>query len=88
MKRAGEREDPFPAITIVEEIADELAEAGRSVRRLKEELAGLKDARVMAVDRSQASQTALIAAFNSAAARIEGLTKKLNQTIGTEVAMG
>jgi cell division protein ZapA len=69
-------------------IADELAEAGRSVRRLKEELAGLKDARVMAVDRSQASQTALIAAFNSAAARIEGLTKKLNQTIGTEVAMG
>jgi cell division protein ZapA len=69
-------------------IADELAEAGRSVRRLKEELAGLKDARVMAVDRSQASQTALIAAFNSAADRIEGLTKKLNQTIGTEVAMG
>jgi cell division protein ZapA len=69
-------------------IADELAEAGRSARRLKEELAGLKDARVMAVDRSQASQTALIAAFNSAAARIEGLTKKLNQTIGTEVAMG
>ena len=69
-------------------IADELAEAGRTIRRLKEELAGLKDARVMAVDRSQASQTALVAAFNSAAARIEGLTKKLNQTVGTEVAMG
>jgi cell division protein ZapA len=69
-------------------IADELAEAGRSFRRLQEELAGLKDARVMAVDRGQATQTALIAAFNSAAARIEGLTKKLNQTVGTEVAMG
>jgi len=69
-------------------IADELAEAGRAIRRLQEELAGLKDARVMAVDRSQATQTALIAAFNTAAARIEGLTKKLNQTVGTEVAMG
>jgi hypothetical protein len=34
------------------------------------------------------TQTALVAAFNSAAARIEGLTKKLNQTVGGEVAMG
>ena len=69
-------------------VADELAEAGKRVRALEEELATLKDARVMASDRTQATQTALIAAFNSAAARIEGLTKKLNQTVGGEVAMG
>lgn len=69
-------------------VADELAEAGKTIRRLEEELAALKDARVMASDRSQATQAALITAFNSAAARIEGLTKKLNQTVGGEVAMG
>ncbi|HEX2513036.1 MAG TPA: cell division protein ZapA [Xanthobacteraceae bacterium] len=69
-------------------VADELSEAGKTIRRLEQELAGLKDARVMAADRSQMTQTALVAAFNSAAARIEGLTKKLNQTVGGEVAMG
>jgi cell division protein ZapA len=69
-------------------MADELAEAGKTIRRLEEELAGLKDARVLAADRSQATQAALVAAFNSAAARIEGLTRKLNQTVGGEVAMG
>lgn len=69
-------------------VADELAEAGKTIRRLEEELAALKDARVMASDRSQATQAALVAAFNSAAARIEGLTKKLNQTVGGEVAIG
>ncbi len=70
-------------------VADELAETGKTIRRLEDELAALKDARAIATDRSQATQAALIAAFNSAAARIEGLTKKLNQTVGeNEVAMG
>ena len=69
-------------------VADELAEAGKSIRRLEEELAALKEARGMASDRTQATQAALVMAFNTAAARIEGLTKKLNQTIGGEVAMG
>jgi cell division protein ZapA len=69
-------------------VADELAEAGKTIRRLEEELAALRDARVIASDRTQATQVALVAAFNAAAARIEGLTKKLNQTIGGEVAMG
>jgi cell division protein ZapA len=69
-------------------VADELSEAGKTIRRLEQELAGLKDARSIAADRSQMTQAALVAAFNSAAARIEGLTKKLNQTVGNEVAMG
>lgn len=70
-------------------VADELAEAGKSIGRLEEELAALKEARGMAADRTQATQAALVTAFNSAAARIEGLTKKLNQTVvGGEVAMG
>jgi cell division protein ZapA len=69
-------------------VADELAEAGKSIRALEAELASLKEARGMASDRTQATQAALVMAFNTAAARIEGLTKKLNQTIGGEVAMG
>ena len=69
-------------------VSDQLAEAGKTIRRLEQELAGLKDARVIAADRGQMTQVALVAAFNSAAARIEGLTKKLNQTVGSEVAMG
>ena len=69
-------------------VADELAEAGKRIRALEEELAGLKEARGMASDRTHATQAALVMAFNTAAARIEGLTKKLNQTVGGEVAMG
>jgi cell division protein ZapA len=70
-------------------VADELAEAGKNIRRLEEELSALKDARVVAADRTQATQEALVVAFNSAAARIEGLTRKLNQTVGgDDVAMG
>lgn len=69
-------------------VADELVEAGKTIRKLEEELATLRDARVMAADRSQATQAALVHAFNVAAERIEGLTKKLNRTIGGEVAMG
>ena len=69
-------------------IADELAEAGKNIRRLEEELSSLKKARVAAGDRSMATQAALVHAFNSAAERIEGLTRTLNQSIETEVAMG
>jgi cell division protein ZapA len=69
-------------------VADELAEAGRKLRRLEEELAGLQDARVIAAERQKVTQAAVVAAFNSAAERIEGLTRKLNQTIGNSVAIG
>jgi cell division protein ZapA len=63
-------------------VADELTEAGRRIRRLEEEIAALQDARVVSADRSQQTQAAIVAALNSASERIEGLTRKLNQTIG------
>jgi cell division protein ZapA len=71
-------------------VADELAEAGRRLRRLEEEIAGLQDARVVAADRVQQTQAAIVAALNSASERIEGITKKLNQTVanGGGVAVG
>ncbi len=70
-------------------IADEFSEATKKLRRLEEELAALQDARVTAADRAQATQTAIAAAFTSAAERIEGIAKKLNQSVGEPgVALG
>ena len=69
-------------------VADELAEAARKVRRLEEELVTHQDARVVASDRAKAAADAVAGAFNSAAERIEGITKKLNQSLGNGVAIG
>ena len=69
-------------------VADELSEALRKVRRLEEEIAALQDARVVASDRAKAASDAVVGAFNSAAERIEGIAKKLNQTLGAGVAIG
>ncbi|MCQ3943658.1 MAG: cell division protein ZapA, partial [Alphaproteobacteria bacterium] len=43
-------------------VADELSEAGRRMRRLEEEITALQDARVVAADRTQATQAAIVAA--------------------------
>ena len=69
-------------------VADELAEAKRKIRRLEEESTALQDARVLAADRAKAASAAVVNAFNSAAERIEGITKKLNQSLGNGVAIG
>lgn len=69
-------------------VADELSEALRKIRRLEEEIAALQDARVVASDRARAASDAVVGAFNSAAERLEGITKKLNQSLGSGVAIG
>ena len=69
-------------------VADELAEARASMRRLEEDVAALQDARVVAADRAKAASDAVVNAFNSAAERIEGITRKLNATLGNGVAIG
>jgi cell division protein ZapA len=72
-------------------IADELAESGKAVKRLEADIAGLRDTRGASAARMQATQTALVAAFTSAAERIEGIAKKLNQPVapnGNGVAQG
>jgi cell division protein ZapA len=69
-------------------VADELAEATRRIRLLEEEVAALQDARVVASDRARAASDAVVGAFNSAAERLEGITKKLNQSLGNGVAIG
>jgi cell division protein ZapA len=71
-------------------VADELAETSERLRRLEPELAALQEARVVSAHHAKATQAAIAAALNSAAERIETLTRRLNQTIGDEegVAMG
>lgn len=62
-------------------VADEMNEMTRRMRRLEEEITALKDARVVAADRAKAASDAVVGAFNSAAERLEGITRKLNQTL-------
>jgi len=70
-------------------VADDLAEMGKKLRRLEDEVATLNDARVVSADRMQATQSAIVAAFNSAAERIEAIARKLNQTVAEgNVAVG
>ncbi len=70
-------------------IVDELSEAQQRVRKFEEELAGLMNARQIATDRTQKTHAAIAAAFNSAAERIETVTRTLNQIDdGHEVPCG
>jgi cell division protein ZapA len=71
-------------------VADELAEALLRIRVIEQDVAALQDARLAAADRAKAASSAVVHAFNSAAERIEGLTRKLNQTVpnGHGVAIG
>ena len=87
-EKFGEIGDTRLTVMAALTVADELAEATRRLRRLEEEVAAMQDARVVAADRAKAASAAVVHAFNSAAERIEGLTKKLNQSLGNRVAMG
>jgi cell division protein ZapA len=71
-------------------MADEVLETNARMQRLEQELASLQDARVAAADTTKMTQAAIVAAFNSAAERIEGIARKLNQSVGpaSNVAMG
>jgi cell division protein ZapA len=70
-------------------IADSLAETGQRIKRLEDEVAALQEARTEAAGHDKAVHDAVTAALNSAAERIETITKKLNQPIGgSTVALG
>jgi cell division protein ZapA len=71
-------------------VADELTESMRRIRRLEEEIAALQDARVIAAERAQQTQAAVVSALNAAVERIEELTRQINQSAqpGPSVAMG
>jgi cell division protein ZapA len=88
-RKFGEIGDTRLTVMAALMVADELNEAMQKVRRLDEDVAALQDARLVAADRAKAASDAVAGAFNSAAERIEGITKKLNQTVGNgSVAIG
>jgi cell division protein ZapA len=60
-------------------VGDELSEQGQRLRRAEDELAALQDARMIASDRSKATEVAIAAAFNAAADRIERLVKSMDR---------
>jgi len=87
-KKFGEIGDTRLTVMAALMLADELSEAARNIRRMEEETNALQDARMVATDRAQAASSAVADAFNSAAERIEGITKKLNASLGNGVAIG
>jgi cell division protein ZapA len=87
-KKFGEIGDTRLTVMAALTVSDELAETVRKVRRMEEELAAHQDARMVASDRAKAASDAVVSAFNSAAERIEGITKKLNASLGNSVAIG
>jgi cell division protein ZapA len=88
-RKFGEIGDTRLTVMAALMLEDELVEATEKMRRLEDEIAALQDARLVAGDRAKAASDAVVGAFNSAAERIEGITKKLNQTVGNGgVAIG
>ena len=87
-KKFGEIGDTRLTVMAALMVSDEMAEASRKMRRMEEELIALQDARVVSSDRAKAASDAVVGAFNSAAERLEGITRKLNQTLGNGVAIG
>jgi len=79
--RFGEIGDTRLTVMAALALADELSEVKEKLQRLEPELATLQDASVVSADRAQATQAAVVAALNAAAERIEGITRRLNQTV-------
>ena len=69
-------------------LADEFSDVSKRVARLEQEVSGLQDAGATASERTQQTQAAISTALNAAAERIEGVTRSLNQTLGSGIAIG
>jgi cell division protein ZapA len=78
-KNFGEIGDTRLTVMAALTVADELSDMAAQVRKLETEFAGLRDARIVSGEHTKATQAAIIAALNSAAERIENLTRRLNQ---------
>jgi cell division protein ZapA len=79
--RFGEIGDTRLTVMAALTLADQLSETKEKLQRLEPELATLRNASVASADHSQATQTAVGAALNAAAERIENITKRLNETV-------
>jgi cell division protein ZapA len=87
-EKFGEIGDSRLTVMAALTIADALAETSVRLKRLEDELGALQAARMEVANRDEAAHAAIAAALNAAAERIETITKKLNQPIGSSVALG
>lgn len=69
-------------------VADELMDASQRIRGFEEEIAALRDVRVVAAERARVTQTAVANALNSASERIEKMTQILNRPARGGIAIG
>jgi cell division protein ZapA len=69
-------------------VADQLFEAVTRIRKLEAELAAREGTELAAVDRDKGADQSVISALNSAAERIESLTRELNRSLGESVVLG
>ena len=81
-RKFGEIGDTRLTVMAALMLADEMVEMRTRMRRLEEEIASLSDAREASAERARAASDAVVGAFHSAAERIEGITRKLNETVG------
>src|SRR5690242_159213 len=79
-EKFGEIGDTRLTVMAALTVADELAETGAKLRKAEEELASLQEARAASAEHAVATQAAVAAALNSAAERIERVTRALNFT--------
>jgi cell division protein ZapA len=84
--RFGEIGDARLTVMAALTLADELSDTKEKMQRMETELAALRDASMVSADRANNAQAAVAAALNSAAERIETITKWLNQTIAKPAA--
>lgn len=82
-RKFGEIGDTRLTVMAALVLADEKAEMAQKMRKLDDEIVALEDARAASLERARAASDAVVGAFNSAAERIEGITRKLNQTVGS-----
>ncbi|MGE0036221.1 MAG: cell division protein ZapA [Xanthobacteraceae bacterium] len=87
--RFGEIGDTRLTVMAALTLADELAEARGKLTKIEPEIAAMQEVGTQSAERSKATQAAVSAALNSAAERIERLTRRLNETVRDGgVAMG
>ena len=80
-ERFGEIGDTRLTVMAALTLADELKEMKEQLARMGPELAKLQEANVASAERALATQTAIAAALNAAAERIESITRRLNETV-------
>jgi cell division protein ZapA len=81
----GEVGDMRLAIMAAITVADELDEAGATMRQLEQEIASMREARHISAERTQATEAAFIEVIASTAERIEKAARNLNQLPGARI---